>query len=363
MPHPLNICLVGGIYGKDLRYRARVATTPETTLERGLEDQGHAVTTFSHYDRIDYGRFDVVHVHHLGWGAVRAAFRQSRTPFVFTLHDPHVMQGCGCIRSSALRQILSRADGVIALSRMERDFLQAHYHMRAEPEIIANGINAKIYSLLPPQQRPKRNGWKLLYVGQLTEFKRVDLLIEALARLPFKIELSLAYHVNTLENTLKAQVRALGFASRIHFLGALTAEELARLYQEADVFVLPSAGEALPSVIAEAMFCGTPIVATNVGGIPEQVGRFGVTVPPNSAQALAKAIEHVVLNYQTFAAQAEEMAEFARSRASIEVMIEKHVRIYSEVAERRESQPAPSPINYLAEKGVDWLCRMRCSTW
>jgi hypothetical protein len=57
------------------------------------------------------------------------------------------------------------------------------------------------------------------------------------------------------------------------------------------------------------------------------------------------------------------MAEFARSRASIEVMIEKHVRIYREVVERSESQPAPSPLNYLAEKGVDWLCRMRCSTW
>jgi glycosyltransferase involved in cell wall biosynthesis len=239
--------------------------------------------------------------------------------------------------------------------------------MERPPVVIPNGIDPKIFRFVSPEARPKHATWNLLYAGQLIKLKRVDLLLKVLAKLPSNVELSLAYHVADLEATLKAQARALGIARRVHFLGAKSARELAKLYQESDLFVLPSSGEALPSVVAEAMFCGTPVVATQVGGISEQMGRFGLTVPANDIEALAGAIEHVLTNYPTYAAQAEEMSSYARARASIDVMVAKHLELYSELAAGkhsvREHRNFIRPWNYVAGKGMDWLCRRKCRRW
>src|SRR6185437_4899661 len=92
-------------------------------------------------------------------------------------------------------------------------------------------------------------------------------------------------------------VLQLGLEGRVMFLGPKSPNELKDLYQTADVFVLPSSGEALPSVVSEAMLCGTPVVASNVGGVREQLGEFGVTVPPGNVDRLALAVESVFGNY------------------------------------------------------------------
>src|ERR1041385_7321002 len=89
----MRICLIGGIYLKGGRRSSYVQSTPETTLEDGLRRAGHEVTTLSHYDDVALEQFDVVHVHHLSYGAVRLASDPSGTPFVFTPHDASLMNG------------------------------------------------------------------------------------------------------------------------------------------------------------------------------------------------------------------------------------------------------------------------------
>jgi glycosyltransferase involved in cell wall biosynthesis len=366
MLDPLNICLVGGIYGKDFAYRAHAQITPETTLERGLRELGHFVTTYSPFSRIHEEDFDVVHVHHLGWGALGAAMRNSPVPYVFTLHDTRVIaNSLPLARRSVLRLVLSRADGVVALSRTEKDFLCRNYSLAREPVIIPNGIDPKIYSFVGPDQRPKRERWRLLYVGQLIELKRVDVLLKSLRLVATDVELFLAYHVNHLESELKELARELGIGERVHFLGSQSAPQLAHLYQEADLLVLPSGGEALPSVVAEAMFCGTPVVATRVGGVPEQLGSYGITVRPGCPQALAAAIVQVLANYTSFAYQAEEMSRFARSRASTEVMVEKHLKLYRRCLEAGASirRTRNRLLQRAAAQGVEWICQMKCANW
>ena len=369
MSGQLKICLVGGIYGKDQHYRACAQITPETTLEQGLRERGHAVATYSHYQEIGYQQFDVVHVHHLGLGALRAACSRSGTPLAFTLHDPRVMQGSlSPVRERALRFVVARADAVVALSNMEREFLRTRYRMQRVPIVIPNGIDCRLFSFRPKTRRRSGDRWRLLYVGQLIALKRVDLLLEAIAMLPQNVELFLAYHNAQLQGELKAQAEALGLSGRIEFLGARLAPELADLYHQSDLFVLPSSGEALPSVVAEAMFCGTPVVATAVGGIPEQVGDFGITVPPGDAHALAEAIGQVLGHYQDFAARAEAMSEFARRRASMAAMIDQHVALYTELAARkaaaiRKKAKLRWSIDSLTRMGVNSLCRMKCANW
>src|SRR5438874_2495738 len=84
----MKICLVGGIYDKPSHYRENVAWTPETTLEASLSARGHDVVTMGHRDiaRRSPQYFDVIHVHHLGRGAIAAASDSSQIPFVFTSH-------------------------------------------------------------------------------------------------------------------------------------------------------------------------------------------------------------------------------------------------------------------------------------
>lgn len=362
----LKICLVGGIYGKDLAYRAHAQVTPETTLERGLRELGHSVVTSSPFSQIHEEDFDLIHIHHLGWGALAAALRSSATPFVFTLHDMRVItNSLARARRAALRLVLSRADGVVALSRLEKDFLGRKYRLVGEPVVIPNGIDPKIYWFAAPEQRPQHKRWRLLYAGQLVELKRVEVLLRSLRLVAADVELYLAYHVNHLEAKLKELVRELGLGDRVYFLGPQSAKELASLYQEADLFVLPSAAEALPSVVAEAMFCGTPVVATRVGGIPEQLGPYGMTVRPDCPEALAGAIARVLANYSSFTARAEEMSQFARQSASTDVMVEKHLELYQQCVAAGASirRKRNNVFHRVAGKGVDWICRMKSANW
>jgi glycosyltransferase involved in cell wall biosynthesis len=106
------------------------------------------------------------------------------------------------------------------------------------------------------------------------------------------------------------------------------------LYQQADSFVLPSVSEALPTVITEAMACGTPVIATGVGGIPEQLNHSCILVQPKHVEELAQAIRHMLDNYGSFAAQAAEAALKVRERYSVEQMVERHLELYEEVLRR-----------------------------
>jgi glycosyltransferase involved in cell wall biosynthesis len=331
----VKICLIGGIYQKGGGRRDLIEITPETTLEAGLRARGHQVSTLSHYDTADFDSFDVVHVHHLSYGAVRMASSSARVPFVFTAHDTSRMCGLrtGLLHDAAMRYVLSRADAVVALSGREAAFQDGAYRLAgAIHETIPNGIDAERYRFARENTAGQGRPWQLLYVGQLIPLKGVDLLLKALALVPLPVELKLVYQVGALESSLKALAGSLGLLPRVAFLGKRSAAELAALYRASDLLVLPSASEALPSVVSEAMLCGLPFVATARGGIPEQAGGFGFLLDRRSDRDLAAALRHVLENYASFARTGEAMSLRARERFGISRMIQRHLEVYGRVA-------------------------------
>jgi glycosyltransferase involved in cell wall biosynthesis len=120
-------------------------------------------------------------------------------------------------------------------------------------------------------------------------------LIEALgllADLPFEATL---IGDGPLRESLEARVRELGLAERVHFLGRRPHSEIPDLLRGFDVLAMPSREEAWGVAAAEASATAIPVVATNVGGIPEIVvgGQTGLLVPPEDPLALADAIRRL----------------------------------------------------------------------
>lgn len=353
-----RIALVGGIYGKSEEYRQRFRITPETTLEAGLRAEGASVSVFSHHSAIE-GDFDVIHVHHLSWGTMRAAMDRSRAAFVFTAHNGQDMAGTlSRARRWAMAFAIRRADGIVALSDFEASFLRSHYDTAgAIASTIPNGIDADHYTMARGNGAGRCGRWKLLYVGQLVPLKRVDLLLRAVAKVQlttgFSIDLNLVYQNDKLEGELRQLARQLGIETNVSFLGTKIPTELCALYNRADLFVLPSASEALPSVVSEAMMTGTPVIATDTGGVRGQLGGFGRLVPPNDLGSLVHAIEDVLLHYEEVHAASFKMSAYARTMFSRSAMIAKHLDLYARVMEReakRRHRHALSSANLVVQK-------------
>jgi glycosyltransferase involved in cell wall biosynthesis len=233
--------------------------------------------------------------------------------------------------------VAARADGIVVLSEQERRFAAATVPRRVEQIVtIANGFSSDVFSYGPPadEGRPLAPGrdrpYRLLFVGQLIPMKGVDVLLRAAALLgpAMKFELQLVYQNSSLELTYRELAARLGIADRVQFLGLRSAGELAGLYRAADLFVLASHGEALPAVITEAMMCGLPVVATRVGGVPDQVGPHGYLVEPGDAVALAATIRRAQVAIDEGRISRGAISAWASARYSAAAMVDEHLALY-----------------------------------
>ncbi len=156
-----------------------------------------------------------------------------------------------------------------------------------------------------PPARPPRDGGdpadpvRIVSVARAVPKKGLDLLLDALARLPADLHWRFLHRGGGGElEALRVRARRLGIAGRVRWLGPGTAEQVLDLLREGDLFCLPARiaadgdRDGLPNVVLEAMSQELPVVATPVGAIPEAVaeGRTGVLVPPEDPEALAAAL-------------------------------------------------------------------------
>lgn len=130
-----------------------------------------------------------------------------------------------------------------------------------------------------------------IHIGRFNEVKNHELLINAfniLLRCNPNCDLTLAGD-GTLFEKIKDQVKELGIEDKVNFLGNVI--DVPKLLENMSVFVLPSKTEAFPVSILEAMASGLPIIASNVGGIPEMVTDNGILVKPNDIEELLNAMK------------------------------------------------------------------------
>ena len=220
-----------------------------------------------------------------------------RVPFSMFLHA-----GTDLYRDQVfLREKLLYADNVFVVCEFNRQFIRSQYtdiYPRLEEKIHLHHLGLDLAEF--PFRPDGRKQSAILAVGSLEKIKGFDYLIRAVAELAGRgigVNLDLIGSGPERERLAKLTAR-LGVASRVTFRGFLPFDEVRRAMAEATLLVHPSPGlgDAVPTVIKEAMSVGTPVIATRVAGIPELLddGRCGVLVPPKDVPALAESIAQLV---------------------------------------------------------------------
>ncbi|ENM5768234.1 glycosyltransferase [Vibrio mimicus] len=169
----------------------------------------------------------------------------------------------------------------------------------------------------------------LLSVGRLTEAKDYPNLLRAFARL-VKSQPSIRLAIigqGELATQIEQMVEQLELKSHVHLLGLRF--DVADWMSAADCFVLSSAWEGFGLVVAEAMACERPVVATDCGGVAEVVGDYGYLVPPRDSEKLAEAFEQAMaLSSQERATLGNNARNYIESRYSLSAITEQWLKYY-----------------------------------
>ena len=335
----MKICLVGGIFDRPEAVRARQLVTPETVLLDGFRKAGVEVHAVGHAGFQPSDDYDIIHVHHFGRAALKMASSNCRARVVFTGHNGLIPTGWerSRLRRYAFQYVVDKVEAYVALSRAE-----ARYYARVTSadkiHTIPNGIPADVFRAAGQRRkRADKERYDVLYVGQLIDWKGVNFLLEAMQQLRKErhVHLRLVYHNAQLEAELRRQADDLGIAKHVEFVGILDPGALAEEYHQADLLVLPSFADCLPSVVTEAFLCGTPVVAGGVCGVPEQVGPYGLAVPPGNSVALANAMEAILAERPRWQGMAAEMRAYAEHTFKPETMVARHLALYRDMIEGR----------------------------
>ena len=269
---------------------------------------------------------DVVHTHtwYVGFGGMLVQAIHD-VPLVVTLHSMEPLRpwkadqlGTGYqVSSWAERLAVERAERVIAVSAQMRGDILTHF--RVDPErvvVIHNGVDAEAFRRTERREALARHGVRepyVLFVGRISEQKGIFPLLEATRALPEDVSLVLCASSPDTPELLARLEAAVAGRPRVHWINAmLPVPEVVELYSHAAVFVCPSIYEPFGLINLEAMACGTPVVASRVGGIPEVVvdGETGWLVPPGDEAALARALRDALAD----PARARRMGEAGRRR-------------------------------------------------
>ena len=257
---------------------------------------------------------DLVHVHisvPIGDIAGWLCARRNKKPLVVTSHlDMGSYSGIICkpfdyLYYKLADKILSDADVIITPSEhyANEDLLRKY---KEKVNVISNGINIRDFDIKYSKDECRdkiglsANEEVMLFVGNLESRKGLDILIKAMHKIVKNTQDTklVLIGIGSMKNGLKSLAEKLGIIEHIKFAGFVDESEKVSYYKSADIFVLPSLYEVFGIVNLEAMACGVPIVASNVGGIPDVVkdGENGLLVPPSNSEALADAIIYLLEN-------------------------------------------------------------------
>ncbi|MGL4995200.1 MAG: glycosyltransferase family 4 protein [Deefgea sp.] len=231
-----------------------------------------------------------------------------RCQLSYTIHGPDEFYD---VRGQQLAAKVTAADLIICISQFARSQLMliSSANAWAKIHVVRLGIH---FDYATPKISNTVTQATLLCVGRLTPAKGQRILLQALQHLA-----DAGHHPQLIfagggddEQALRSMAQEMSLASQVKFLGVLNAESVRSLYQQADVFVLPSFAEGIPVVLMEAMASGLPCISSQITGIPELIEheKTGLLISAGDALALSQAIQ-TLLSQPEYAQQLAKAAK------------------------------------------------------
>ncbi len=290
-------------------------------------------------------RPDILHASSSKAGVLgRLAGFLARVPIrIFTVHGwafaayPGLV---GRLYRSADRLVRPLTTVTICVSERERKLgLAAHTCDAARTVVIRNAVDVAGARLGEPARRQRA---LIVAVGRLKAPKDFVSLVRALGRLaPDSFE-AVIVGDGPDRARLEDEIGHLGLAGRVRLAGER--RDVAELLADADVFALSSSSEGMPVSVLEAMAAGLPVVASRVGGVPEQVvdGETGLLVEPGDPEDLAEALARLVGDRELRGRLGAAGRARAEDAFDLEPFRRAHLELYSRELARR-TLPAPMP--------------------
>jgi D-inositol-3-phosphate glycosyltransferase len=304
--------------------------------------------------------YDLIHSHYWLSGRLGLLFRDRwGVPMVSTFHTlaqlkNRVAESAAereqVVRFEIERRTMAGSDRIVALTAVDRQQMIRHYGEQAPIVVIPGGVDLERFAPQPRARVRKQlglasDGKVVLFVGRIQRLKGLEVLLRAFARLSdLNAELLIVggrpgTSPESREITrLQHLASRLGVAERTRFLGAVAHEELPMYYSAADVSVMPSSYESFGLVAVESLACGTPVVATRVGGLRSIVrdGETGLLVPWRDAELFAERLRWVLtddaVRARLAAGARESVLEYGWDRIADE-----HLGLYGEVRAERHA--------------------------
>ncbi len=231
-----------------------------------------------------------------GWAAVQLA-READLPVAIKVHGSDLLTiDDQPAKKRATSDALRSCDAVIAVSRNLKERAVQLGADRAKVHIVYNGVDTNLFCPGSREEAARHVGLTstdplILFVGNLAPVKGLDVFLDSLATLKRDDRRFQCVLVGEgpLRASLESRIESLGLRGQVRLAGAMPPAQLPHWYRAADLFVLPSRSEGVPNVLLEAMACGTPCIASHVGGIPE-IAPAQSLVPAGDSSALASSI-------------------------------------------------------------------------
>lgn len=303
--------------------------------------------------------YDVIHSHYWLSGRLGLLFAEHwGVPLVSMFHTlaqlkNRVAESSAereqAVRLEIERRTMAGSDRIVALTSVDRQQMIRHYGHLAPIAVIPGGVDLQQFSPRPRLAAREALGLDptariVLFVGRIQRLKGLEVLLRAFERLS-DLDARLIIvggqpgtsHETREIARLQHLAARLGIAERTHFVGAVDHAQLPLYYSAADVSVMPSSYESFGLVAVESLACGTPVVATRVGGLTSIVrdGETGLLVPWRAPDLFAERLRRVLLD-EPFRARLASQARQSVLSYDWDSIADEHLALYAEVRAARQ---------------------------
>jgi glycosyltransferase involved in cell wall biosynthesis len=303
--------------------------------------------------------FDLLHSNHAQMSDIMFKVLGEEVPSVTTVHSTIGSQRMGTRDSelplsqleksermtylllpllhTAEKLYMKRCSSLIYVSEFIRDWCQDRLGVDCSHRVIHNGIDTSVFSPKRVEdclaRFPGLRGLDniVLFSGRMIALKGIPTALKAAAMIDRSMSPTFVFAGNGDYQQWKKMAVKLGIPEQhCRFIGPVPYDQMPYLYPLASAFILPSYSESFPLTLLEAMASGTPVIASQVGGVPEMIspGCTGLLVPPRDHSALSESIETLLCDHRLARSMCLRARDRVREEFSATVMARRTAEVY-----------------------------------